>query len=181
MLAVNLSSYCGFAAHILFFILFCIKMYWLITEYIIPFLAKHREEASERWFSLQERHLVLVAKKKQLATQFLQQEKQIALLSAKLEAWHFICRNKALEKEREIAARSDAMHERATIQQYTVARRELVKKTAEAVLVDIRSRVTEETEDLFAQYLARAQVELSGVEKKDTLYESSYAKKTEGA
>lgn len=181
MLAASYSPYFGVAAHLLFFILFCIKMYWLIATYILPFLVKYREQAHERWFSLQEKHLVLVAKKKQLATQFLQQEKQIALLTAKLESWNAICRHKSLDKERGIAARAAAMNERAAMQQYNVARQELVQKTADQVLAQTRDRVVMDADELFAHYLSRAQIELAGVEKKDTLYESSYAKKTESA
>jgi len=173
--------YIGVATNISFFVLFCIKAYGVCVQYLIPLLEKRRQEINERWFALQEKHLVLVSKKKQLATQFLQQEKQIALLTAKLEAWHLVCTNKQQEREQALAERAQAMNERAALQQYTLAERELVAATVKEVLAGVAQEMQKNTEAAFAQYMSRAKVQLSGVEKKDTLYESSYAKKTEGA
>lgn len=181
MQAASYWFFVNVATHGLLFVLFCIKMRGVFVRYIIPYLEKHRQEVDERWFALQEKHLVLVSRKKQLATQFLQQEKQIALLTAKLEAWHLVCSNKQREKEHEIADRAQAMNERAALQQYNLAQAQLVTSTVEAVLANVKNEVSCNTEEIFAHYMARAKAQLSGVEKKDTLYESSYAKKTEGA
>lgn len=173
--------YIGIATNLSFFVLFCIKAYGAIIKYVIPFLEKRRQESDERWFALQEKHMILVSKKKQLATQFLQQEKQIALLTAKLEAWHLICSNKQRERERIIAEREESMNMRAALQQQAVAQERLVAETVEGILTEALSKAEKEADVLFPQYMSRAQKQLSGVGKKDTLYESSYAKKTEGA
>jgi hypothetical protein len=181
MQEISYWFYLSVATNVSFFVLFCIKAYGAFVQYVIPLLEKRRHEINERWFALQEKHLVIVSKKKQLATQFLQQEKQIALLTAKLEAWHLVCVNKKQERERAIAERTQAMNERAAIQQHTLAERELVATTVKKVLDEVAQEMRKNTESTFVQYMSRAKIQLSGVEKKDTLYESSYAKKTEGA
>jgi len=171
--------YLDIATNVSFFVLFCIKAYGAIIKYVIPFLEKRRQETDERWFALQEKHMVLVAKKKQLATQFLQQEKQIALLTAKLEAWHLICSNKQRERERAITEREELMNVRAALQQQMVAKRQLVAQTVEKILKETEQQARQEAELLFPRYMHRAQQQLSTIQKKETLYESSYAKKTE--
>jgi len=175
------DSYLDIAIKLLLFVLFCIKMRWLFAEYILPFLRKQQQETHERWVALQEKHLVLVARKKQLATQFLQQEKQIALLTAKLESWHIVCHNKALERDREISRRAAAIKERALEQNYAEAQGKVLREAVYAVVNEARSESVAEASVLFNSYIKQGLHQLAGVEKKETTYESSYAKNAKSA
>ncbi len=177
----NYWPYITFATHITLFVLFAIKFLGLVKSWVIPFLQEKKNEKDQEWFALQEKHLVLVAQKKQLATQFLQQEKQIALLTAKLETWHIAANNKQRERENQIADRAQAMNERAALQQYNCAQRRLVVQSGEAVIHEVLKDIVEQHDVLFPQYMQRAQTTLAATEKKDTVYESSYAKKAKSA
>lgn len=181
MLETSGSLFVLYAMHGALFILFCIKFWGLCSTYVIPYLKKQKNEKNEQFTALQEQHLVLVSQKKQLATQFLQQEKQIALLTAKLESWHAACHHNEKERENVVSDRAREMNERAALQQHAVAQERLAKETGLRILDLVSQNVEKEAHVIFDQYMQRACAQLSGVEKKDTVYESSYAKKTEGA
>ena len=181
MLAVSYWAIISLATNLMLFVLFSIKFIGIIRSTIIPFLQQSKDESHQKWSLLQEKHLVLVAQKKQLATQFLQQEKQIALLTAKLEVWHLVCKNKEQDRQNKIADRAQAMNERAALQQYNVAQERLIFASGEKIITDVVSDINKNQDQLFIQYAARAQTLLSHVSKKDTVYESAYAKKTESA
>jgi len=181
MLVVNYWACITAATHGAIFVLFSIKFWGLIKAKVVPLLRTWKHEQDQEWFALQEKHLVLVAQKKQLATQFLQQEKQIALLTAKLETWHLVCQAKERDRAHKIADRAQAMNERAALQQYNCAQKRLVTQSGEQVIREVLYDVSDKSDELFAQYMKRAQVTLAVVEKKDTLYESSYAKKAKSA
>lgn len=88
------------------FILFSIKARGLITTYLIPYLKESRQADIEKQFTLEEHNAILIVQKKQLATQFLQQEKQLSLLSAKLEHWYSNWRAHQEEKKAALAQRN---------------------------------------------------------------------------
>lgn len=70
------------------FILLSIRLRDLLKKYIIPGLQEYIRDLNKKWLSLQEQNAVLVSKKKSMASLFLQQEKQISLLSSKLHNWY---------------------------------------------------------------------------------------------
>lgn len=181
MLVVNYWSLVTIAAHGTLFVLFSIKFVGLVRSKVVPLLRTWKNQHDQEWFALQEKHLVLVAQKKQLATQFLQQEKQIALLTAKLEAWHLVNKDKERERSHQIADRAQAMNERAALQQYNVAQKKLIVRSGQQVISEVLHDIDLGGDQLFAQYIKRAQEALAVVEKKDTVYESSYAKKAKSA
>ena len=84
----NMNELLTVLFHFTLFGLLLIKLRTLGKAYIIPMIVSLRKELVSRWYHLQEEHSVVVTKKKQLATQFLRQEKQLALLSSKLETWY---------------------------------------------------------------------------------------------
>jgi len=181
MLAISGWPFLLYAAQLLLFVLFSIKFWGLCSEYVIPFLRKYRDQRNEQWTALQEQHLVLVSRKKQLATQFLQQEKQIALLTAKLESWHVICYYKQKERESLLLDRAQLMNERAAAQQHTAAQARLAAQAGQEIVRMVIESVVQNPEAFSDQYIERGCEQLSHSEKKDAMHESSYAKKTEGA
>lgn len=79
-----LVKFCG---EIALFALLVIKSVQIVSSRLRPLLKETQKELSHQWVSLHEKHAVLIHKKKNMATLFLQQEKQLALLSARLEEW----------------------------------------------------------------------------------------------
>jgi hypothetical protein len=181
MLVDNYGAYFTAAAHGVLFVLFAIKFVGLVKNSLVPLLHDLKNERDQSWLALQEKHWVLVSQKKQLATQFLQQEKQIALLTAKLETWHLVCKHKQQEKEHQIADRAQIMNERAALQQYNCAQRRLIVQSGEQVINEVMSTVSDQADALFVQYMKRAAETLVTMQKKDTVYESPDAKKAKSA
>jgi len=181
MLEISSFPLVTYVVQIMLFVLFCMKAWGLLRDHIIPRLREHKQALYEKWMQLQEQHLLLVSQKKQLATQFLQQEKQIALLTAKLESWHLICYHKEKERESMVADRARMMNERAALQQHAVAQTRIASQAGQDLVVMVTEDACRDADILFDQYFERAVEKLSSMEKKDTVYESSYAKKTEGA
>lgn len=181
MLEISGLSLLTCAAQLMLFVLFLIKAWGLLREHVLPRLKEHKQALYQKWMQLQEEHLLLVSQKKQLATQFLQQEKQIALLTAKLESWHLICYHKEKERESLIAERARMINERAAQQQHAAAQVRLASQAGQDLVAMVTESVSRESDVLFDRYLAHATQKLSSIEKKDTVYESFYAKKTEGA
>ncbi|MEI7580430.1 MAG: hypothetical protein WCJ17_01395 [bacterium] len=181
MLETNGIPFLTYAVQLILFFLFLIKAWGLLQDYILPRLREYKQHVYEKWMHLQEEHLLLVSQKKQLATQFLQQEKQIALLTAKLESWHLICYHKEKERENILNDRARLMNERAAVQQHVTAQIRLASQAGQDLVAMVAESVERDAHVLFDQYLVRAVEKLSVIEKKDTVYESSYAKKTEGA
>ncbi len=168
-------------AQLALFVLFIIKAWKLLRDQVLPRLKAYRQAVYQKWMQLQEEHLLLVSQKKQLATQFLQQEKQIALLTAKLESWHLICYHKEKERESLIADRARMINERAVQQQHMAAQTRLASQAGQDLVAMVTESVCRDSSVLFDRYVAHAIQKLSTVEKKDTAYESFYAKKTKGA
>lgn len=181
MLAPEYMPYVRVAANLVIFVLFCIKFRGFIEGMVLPYLRSYRQELEQHWFALQEKHLVLVSKKKQLATQFLQQEKQIALLTAKLESWRLVCAHKQQEHENALAERGQAMNRRAARQQHVMAQNKLVADTAKIVMGDVLQNASNQPELFFEQYVGRAAEHLSQVAKKEVTYESPHPKKAKSA
>ena len=103
------------------------------------------------------------------------------MLTAKLESWHAASHHKEKERENVISDRAQKMNERAAFQQYTVAQARLAAETGRGIVDAVVKEISLQGDTLFEQYIQRACAELTDTEKKDTVYESSYAKKTEGA
>lgn len=120
------------------FILFSIKALGVIHSYVIPALSRMKQDAQRRWCTLREQRLVATELKKQLASQFLKQEKQIALLAAKLAAWHSSWEEKELARQ---ATREQRARE-------IIARREkqLQKSCQRAAIIEGGLRVITEIE-----------------------------------
>jgi hypothetical protein len=166
---------------LLLFVLFLVKAWGLLQEYVLPRLREHKQDSYEKWMQLQEEHLLLVSQKKQLATQFLQQEKQIALLTAKLESWHLICYHKEKERESMVADRARIINERAAHQQNAAAQARLAAQAGRDLVSMVTESVQRDTDALFGRYMTAAAGKLASMDKKDTVYESVYTKKTESA
>jgi len=147
--------------------LFCIKARGLIIGYLKPFLDKYRHTIDEHWTTLQEQHMVLIAQKKQLATQFLQQEKQIALLTAKLEQWRHACAEKEKARQGVIAQRAVAMNARAALQQHNTAQKEMIRTAGLAIIREETEAATKHADALFDVYIKQGLAVLEKAKKSE--------------
>lgn len=141
-------SFINVAFQLTLFILFAIKAYGGIKGHIIPFLRSHQQEENEKWFILQEQHAVLISKKKSLATQFLQQEKQIALLSAKLETWYTAWKNKEKERARFFEEQAQNIANKRTTQERNIANYRAAQATGHALLIKTVENIRKRADDV---------------------------------
>jgi hypothetical protein len=136
-MAIDISWLFSVAFQITLFILFALKFVDLIRTYVIPALQDMRDEVEENWRTLREQRSVADAGKKQKATQFLQQEKQIALLTAKLASWHLIRERKQAERKTAHEERSKAIAARYEEQGQKRAARLMVQAVGEEVITEV--------------------------------------------
>lgn len=116
------------------FVLFLIRGSQMLHQYLIPALKRHQQGINEKWFGLQEQHAVLISHKKQLATQFLQQEKQIVLLSSKLETWYKMWEKKQEEKKKFFEKKNKALLKNRIEQENLIAQRRTASQVGRKVL-----------------------------------------------
>ena len=116
------------------FVLLLIKLRYLTRLYIIPALHNYQQEGNEKRFTLQEQHAILVTQKKQLATQFLQQEKQLALLTSKLEKWYKGWQELQKTKEKEFEEREKKIAHLIEEQHKNVLHKRACRNYTEAAL-----------------------------------------------
>ena len=146
-------SFLGIAFQCVLFILFLIRAHQGVRDYIVPLLRQTQQDTNEKWFALQERHAILIARKKQLATQFLQQEKQISLLTAKLETWYKKWQGKQEAQKAffEEQARKIAAHR--TAQEHTVVQRRTAAAVSSRILANVSQTLKKQAPSLQKEYL----------------------------
>lgn len=125
------------------FVLLIIKVRMLTKKHVIPALKNYQLQTDEKRFTLQEQHAILITQKKQLATQFLQQEKQLALLTAKLEKWYLGWQEEQARKKKEFEEREKKIAQNIKEQSKRVS----YKRS--------RRRYTEQAIDKVAEQLGR--------------------------
>lgn len=100
---MSMSNYdvISIAFEVLFFFFLTLRLYSLGKQYIIPLLKEEKENECKKVVDLTTEHGELALQKKAIATQFLHQEKQIALLASKLERWYVAWQKKEADKQRQ--------------------------------------------------------------------------------
>lgn len=126
------------------FVLFLIRGSAMIKNYMIPALKQHQQDINEKWFDLQEQHAVLIANKKQLATQFLQQEKQIALLTSKLETWYKMWENKQQQRKDFFEKQASAIADHQAAQERAIAERRVASQAGQKMIKRALETMTED-------------------------------------
>jgi hypothetical protein len=150
--------------HLTLFVLLLIKLRGLLRVHIIPALKNYRQQADEKRFTLQEKHAILITQKKQLATQFLQQEKQLALLTTKLEAWYLAWLREQEEKKKEFEARQKKISEEMRMQDKMVAYKRSCRQHTEKILAQtIEQLRSNPNTPQVQQFFARATEKISAL------------------
>lgn len=139
-------SFINIAFEAALFILFLIKIRQLVRTIVIPMLHQYQQETNEKWFALQEQHAVLIAKKKHLATLFLQQEKQISLLTAKLETWYKMWQDRQKQQKEFFEQRAQKTAEGQTEQKLRIQEQRAAATAGRAVLEQVVSRLKDQSE-----------------------------------
>lgn len=166
------------------FILLLIKLRGLLRTHIIPALKNYRQQADEKRFTLQEQHAILITQKKQLATQFLQQEKQLALLTAKLEKWYLGWLEEQAEKKKEFEARKEKIIVEIRTQDKVVAHRRACRQYTEQTLQQAAGQLQRNPNDSNAQrFFTRTVEKLSSLAttSDDTIDENDTINKEDNA
>lgn len=128
------------------FILFLIKIRQLFHTMIVPMLNQHQQQTNEKWFALQEQHAVLIAKKKHLATLFLQQEKQISLLTAKLETWYKMWQDRQAQQKEFFEVRAQETAQRRAEQKLRTLEQRAAAIAGREILNQVASRLKNQSE-----------------------------------
>ena len=148
------------------FVLFLIRGIGMLKQYLIPALKQHQQDINEKRFDLQEQHAILIVNKKQLATQFLQQEKQIALLTAKLETWYKMWENKQKQRKEFFEKQAVAIAAHQTEQEQAIAERHAASEVGRKMVAKMLTTL-ESDQKLKKSYNSVALKNLSGLKKRD--------------
>lgn len=159
------SGFIFFLFQATLFCLFLIKAVGLVKAYLVPQLKAAQQESHERMFTLQEKHAILIAKKKQLATQFLQQEKQIALLTAKLEAWYVAWKDTQHKKQQAFDAQARKSMERYAEQDKRVQERRIAGQASKQILANAEKTLQNDLSALHKSFCDHATEKLSPIQK----------------
>lgn len=164
--------------------LFLIKAIGMVRQFVVPHLKNVQQESNEKWFSLQEKHAVLIAKKKNMATQFLQQEKQISLLTAKLEAWYAAWKNTQLKRQQTFDDHAKKSVLRQAEQDKRVQEHRAAGRISRQVLAQTEEQLGKDLAALHKSYTTHALEKLkheSRIKPGRTPKRRSAPKKTKGA
>jgi len=137
----NTSDILTVIFHFTLFGLLVVKLHELAKQYLLPLLVKIQKGITQKWRGLEKEHAIVVVKKKNLATQFLQQEKQLALLSSKLEKWYeamLIRQNREVELSKKLNKKTDLRYKE---QQKRMAEKSIVERTTKNVISDIKKEL----------------------------------------
>jgi len=130
-----------FLFHITLFGLLFIKLRNAVNSIIIPYITGYQADLYKKWFSLQKTNAILIKKKKQLATQFLQQEKQIALLATKLETWYASQQEKQKQQKQVFDEQAQKVIERHAQQQAIIRQYKLQQEFCAQTLKELEQHL----------------------------------------
>lgn len=137
-------------------VMFVIKARGILKNFVMPHLKGIQQESNEKWFSLQEKHAILIAKKKHMATQFLQQEKQISLLTAKLEAWYAAWKNTQIQRQKTFDVQAHKSALRRVEQDRLVQERRAAGRLSKEMLAQTQLEVEKNLKKINTAYTSQA-------------------------
>lgn len=149
-----MDSVYGFIGEYALFGLLAIKSYQLITKHVIPALKQMQRDAGSHWIRLHEKHSILISKKKDIATLFLHQEKQLSLLSTRISDWQIHSESRRRHTSLLRSDRAREALDREHIQYETFLFEDACAREIGILVRELRTELSQPTSaDLRATYL----------------------------